>query len=137
MLALLSVKSLWILRENQRAWVDYVFTPNRMNGIVREEIDLSVTLLDERQPHPIIVTPFGSHGLHHPAAELATARGAAKSGGLLCVSSASTASMEDIAKASQGPKWFQMYLDVDEGFSREVLQRAKADRKSTRLNSSH
>jgi lactate oxidase len=116
----------WTLRENQRAWDDYVFTPNRMNGIVRDKIDLSVTLLGERQPHPLIVTPFGSHGLHHPAAELATARGAARSGALLCVSSASTASLEDIAKASPGPKWFQMYLDVDEGFSREVLQRAKA-----------
>ncbi|MGE3290032.1 MAG: alpha-hydroxy acid oxidase [Geminicoccaceae bacterium] len=116
----------WTLRENQRAWDDYLFTPHRMRGIVRDQIDLSVTLLGERLPHPFIVTPFGSHGLHHPAAELATARGAAKSGGLLCVSSASTASLEDIARASQGPKWFQIYLDVDEGFSRELLQRAKA-----------
>lgn len=116
----------WTLRENQRAWDDYVLTPNRMNGIVRDKIDLSVTLLGEKLPHPFIVTPFGSHGLHHPAAELATARGAAKSGGLLSVSSASTASMEYIAKASQGPKWFQVYLDVDEGLSRELLERAKA-----------
>lgn len=116
----------WTLRENQRAWDDYVFTPNRMNGIVRDKIDLSVTLLGENLPHPFIVTPFGSHSLHHPAGEVATAQGAAKSGGLLCVSSASTISMEDIVKASQGPKWFQVYLDVDEGFSREVLQRAKA-----------
>jgi lactate oxidase len=68
---------------------------------------------------------MGSHGLVHPAAEVATAQGAAKSGGLLCVSSASTASMEDIGKASSGPKWFQMYLVVDEGQSREVLQRVK------------
>ena len=116
----------WTLRENQRAWDDYVFTPNRMNGIVRDKIDLSVTLLGETLPHPFIVTPFGSHSLHHPAGEVATAQGAAKSGGLLCVSSASTISMEEIVKASQGPKWFQVYLDVDEGFSREVLQRAKA-----------
>jgi lactate oxidase len=56
---------------------------------------------------------------------LATAAGAARSGGLLCVSSASTASLEEIGKASDGPKWFQMYLNVDEGLSREVLQRVK------------
>lgn len=116
----------WTLAENQRAWDDYVMTPNRMQGIVREEIDLSVNLLGTQLPHPLIITPFGSHGLHHPAAELATAKGAAKTGGLLSVSSASTASLEDIAKASDGPKWFQIYLDVDEGFSRELLQRAKA-----------
>src|SRR5690606_394535 len=32
---------------------------------------------------------------------------------------------EEIGKASNGPKWFQMYLTVDEGESREVLQRVK------------
>ncbi|OQM73406.1 hypothetical protein BFN67_08925 [Pseudaminobacter manganicus] len=68
---------------------------------------------------------MGSHGLVHPAAEVATAEGAAKSGGLLSVSSASTAAMEDIAKASTGPKWFQMYLTVDRGESKEVLERAR------------
>lgn len=116
----------WTLNENQRAWGDYVFTPHRMNGIVREKIDLSIELLGLRLPHPFIITPFGSHGLHHPLAEVATVRGAAKSGGLSAVSSASTAAMEDIAKASQTPKWFQIYLDPDEGRSRELLQRARA-----------
>ncbi|MBP6018854.1 MAG: alpha-hydroxy-acid oxidizing protein [Burkholderiaceae bacterium] len=115
----------WTLGENRRAFGDYAFTPHRMQGIVREKIDTSVTLLGEKLPHPIIVTPFGSHGLHHPAGEVATAQGAAKSGALLTVSSASTRSMEDIAKASVGPKWFQMYLNVDEGQSKEVLQRAR------------
>ena len=116
----------WTLRENQRAWDDWSLNAHRMGGIVRTKIDTSVTLLGERLPHPIIVTPFGSHGLHHIAGEVATAQGAAKSGGLLTVSSASTQSMEDIAAASTGPKWFQMYLNVDEGLSREVLQRVRA-----------
>lgn len=115
----------WTLRENRRAFGDYVFTPHRMQGVVREKIDTSVTLLGEKLPHPVIVTPFGSHGLHHPAGEVATAEGAARSGALLTVSSASTRSMEDIAKASKGPKWFQMYLTVDAGQSKEVLQRAR------------
>lgn len=116
----------WTLKENQRAWGDYVFTPHRMNGIVRDRIDLSVELLGLKLPHPFIVTPFGSHALHHPLGEVATVRGAARSGGLACVSSASTASLEDIAKASDAPKWFQIYLDVDDGKSRELLLRAKA-----------
>lgn len=113
----------WTLRENQYAWSDWALNPHRMGGVVRDKIDTSVTLLGEKLPHPLLVTPFGSHGLHHPEAEVATARGAAMSGALACFSSASTASLEDIAKASSGPKWFQMYLNVDEGISREVLQR--------------
>jgi lactate oxidase len=35
-------------------------------------------------------------------------------------------SLEDIAAASDGPKWFQLYVPRDEGFARELLQRAKA-----------
>jgi L-lactate oxidase len=116
----------WTLRENRRAFDDFTFTPQRLRGVVRESIDTSVELLGERLAHPIIVTPFGSHGLHHPAAELATAEGAQRANGLLSVSSASTASLEDIAAATAGPKWFQMYLNVDEGQSREVLQRVPA-----------
>lgn len=116
----------WTLAENQRAWGDYAFVPQRMQGVVRDKIDLSVDLLGLRLPHPFIITPFGSHGLHHPLAEVATAQGIAKSGGLLTVSSSSTASMDDIAKASDGPKWFQIYMTTDDGFTRTVLQRAKA-----------
>src|SRR4029453_1604712 len=41
------------------------------------------------------------------------------------VSSASTATVEEIGKATAGPKWFQMYLNVDQGISRELLQRVK------------
>ena len=115
----------WTLHENRRAFDDTVFAPHRMRGIVRDKIDTSITVLGEKLPHPVFVAPMGSHGLVHPAAEVATAQGAARSGALLSVSSASTASMEDIAKASSGVKWFQMYLNVDKGLSKEVLQRAR------------
>jgi lactate oxidase len=116
----------WTLRENRRAFGDYVFAPHRMSGIVRERIETSITMLGERFPHPVFISPMGNHGLVHPEAEIATAEGAARSGGLLCVSSSSTATLEDIAKASSGPKWFQIYLNVDHGISKELLQRAKA-----------
>jgi lactate oxidase len=115
----------WTLRENLRAFGDYVFLPHRMGGVVRDRIDTSITLLGVKLPHPILITPMGSHGLVHPAAEIATAEGAARSGALLSVSSASTAAMEEIGGATDAPKWFQMYLNVDEGLSREVLQRVR------------
>lgn len=115
----------WTLHENLRAFNDYVFTPHRMGGVVRDKIDTSITILGETLPHPILISPMGSHALVHPEGEVATAEGAARSGTLLCVSSASTRSLEDIAKASSGPKWFQMYLNVDMGLSRELLQRVR------------
>jgi lactate oxidase len=116
----------WTLRENRRAFNDYVFTPHRMGGVVRDTIDTSVTMLGEKLLHPVFVTPMGSHALVHPEGEVATAQGAAKAGALLAVSSASTRSLEDIAQAAAGPKWFQIYLNTDMGLSRELLQRARA-----------
>ena len=96
----------WTLRENRRAFEDYVFTPHRMGGVVREKIDLSITMLGAKLDAPVLITPMGSHGLVHPEGEVATAEGAARTGTLLTVSSASTRSMEYIAKASTAPKWF-------------------------------
>jgi L-lactate oxidase len=74
----------------------------------------------------VFVTPMGSHALVHPYGEVATAQGTARGDALLSVSSASTRTMEDIAQASSGPKWFQIYLNTDMGLSREQLQRARA-----------
>jgi L-lactate oxidase len=118
----------WTLRANRRAFDGYALNPHRMAGIGRDSVDTSITLLGERLPHPILVSPMGSHGLVHPEAEAATARGMARSGGLLCISSSSTIAMEEVAKASSTPKWFQIYLDTDDGLSRETLQRARAAR---------
>jgi L-lactate oxidase len=42
------------------------------------------------------------------------------------VSSVSQLSVEDIAAATDGPKWFQLYIPNDREFAREMLQRAKA-----------
>jgi hypothetical protein len=47
----------WTLRENRRAFGDYAFSPHRMGGVVRDRIDTSVTLLGEKLPHPILVSP--------------------------------------------------------------------------------
>lgn len=95
----------WTLRENRRAFGDYVFTPNRMGGIVRDKIDTSITLVGEKLRSPIIVSPMGSHGLVHPEGEVATVQGAAKTGTLVAVSSASTRSMEDIARSVVARSW--------------------------------
>ena len=47
-------------------------------------------------------------------------------GTLFQVPSQSTLTLEEIAKASPGPKWFQIYFPNDQGVARELLQRAKA-----------
>lgn len=116
----------WTLRENRRAFTDHAFAPHRLTGTVVSGIDTSIELLGVKSPHPIIVTPMGSHAISHPLGEVATVRGAAAAGGIFTLSGASTRSMEDVAAAADNAKWFQVYLHPDMGISRAQLQRAKA-----------
>jgi len=75
---------------------------------------------------PIITAPMGAHGLAHVSAEAGTARCTAEAGTLMTVSTAANMTIEDIAAATKGPKWFQIYLHEDQAVSRDLLQRAEA-----------
>ncbi len=69
---------------------------------------------------------MGAHMFVHPEGEVIAAAGAEKAGALYESSGASNRSLEDIAKASKGPKWFQLYFNADAGVTRSLLERAKA-----------
>ena len=101
-------------------------SPRRLQGVSNEKIDLSTTILGHKLPAPMITCPMGGHGSFHADAEVATAGGTGAAGTLYVSSGASTRPMEDIAKATQGPKWFQIYMNRDMELNRWLVQRAKA-----------
>ncbi|NIE77473.1 hypothetical protein F3J45_23860 [Pantoea sp. Ap-967] len=112
------------LRENRTAF-SRVFVDQRiLSGTVVQSLDTQI--LGSQARAPIMVSAMAAHGLVHADAESATARGAEAFGTLLGVSTVATQSLEQIAAASPGDKWFQCYLTRDSGFNRELLQRAKA-----------
>jgi 4-hydroxymandelate oxidase len=88
-------------------------------------VDLSTTVLGQRIAFPIMVDPAGNHGRAHPEAELATARAAGATGTVMILSSGSTRSLEEVAKAATGPIWFQQYLYKDRGLTKQMAQRAQ------------
>jgi 4-hydroxymandelate oxidase len=73
---------------------------------------------------PVLVAPWAFQGLADPEGEVATARGAAHAGTLLVLSSGASRQLEEVAKATDAPKWFQLYVYRDRGFTREMLRRA-------------
>jgi isopentenyl diphosphate isomerase/L-lactate dehydrogenase-like FMN-dependent dehydrogenase len=75
---------------------------------------------------PVITAPMGAQGLAHVSGELGTARGTADAGTLMTVSTAANQTLEDVAAASSGPKWFQLYLQDDRALSRDLIRRAEA-----------
>ena len=114
----------WTMRENMAAFNRWVINPDFMNGT--GSADTTATLLGTKLSYPVITAPVGNQGSVHAQADLPNVRGTNAAGTLYCVSSVSQLSVEDIAMASEGPKWFQLYIPKDRGFAREMLQRAKA-----------
>lgn len=114
----------WTLRENRLAFDRHQMRPHYLVG--KEAPDLRTTLLGSEISLPIITAPMGAHGLAHVSAEEGTSRGTSDAGTLMTASTAANKTIEAIAAATKGPKWFQLYLHDDRGPSRELLQRAKA-----------
>ena len=116
----------WTLAENRRAFNDYPIATHRLRGVDSKSIELGVHLLGHDLPYPILVAPSGAHLFVHPGAEAVTAGGASRAGALYTASGASNLPLEAIAQATSGPKWFQVYLNADDGVTRDILLRAKA-----------
>jgi lactate oxidase len=116
----------WTYRENRRAFGDFPIMPHRLRAIPAEAIDQRVTLLGHELPLPIITCPVGSQGMIHATAELSTAGGTGMAGSLYVMSGAANQTMEAVAGATSGPKWFQIYMNRDMGINRWLVQRAKA-----------
>jgi L-lactate oxidase len=113
-------------RENRRAFNDYPIMPRRLQGISAEAIDLRTKLLEHDLPIPVITCPMGGHGMFHVDAEVATAGGTGLAGTLYVSSGAANKPLEDIAKATPAPKWFQIYMNRDMEINRWLVQRARA-----------
>ena len=111
------------LADNLAAWARLRLRPRVLRDVRR--VDTATTLLGAPVPTPILVAPTGYHGLVHPEGELATAAGAAAAGSLMVVSTQANRSLEEVARHVPGaPRWFQVYVNVDHGFTEELVSRA-------------
>jgi lactate oxidase len=114
----------WTMRENLAAFNRTVIVPNYLSG--NGTPDTSTTLLGSQLPFPVIAAPVGFQGSMHAQKEMPTVKGAGLAGTLYVASSVTQMSLEDIATASTGDKWFQPYIPSSRPFAIEMLQRAKA-----------
>ena len=87
--------------------------------------DLSTEILGEQMGLPFGIAPMGMCALSWPNADQHMARAAASRKMPLCVSTASSATLETIIEAAEGYAWFQLYADQSAEFVDELVQRAK------------
>ena len=114
------------LRRNTAAFDDYAFMPRTLSDV--SSMDTSTTLFGKRIKLPLILSPTGMSRLFHHAAEPAVARAAARAGTIYSLSTMATTRLEDIARVSDGPKMFQVYLFKDKGLTAEFVERCGAAR---------
>jgi 4-hydroxymandelate oxidase len=111
------------LRENREAFSRIPIYYKVLVDVSRR--DLSVTLFGDTLSMPVFVAPTAFHKLAHADGELATVRAASTHGTLMVISSLSTTCVEDIAREAKGPLWFQLYINKDRGFTRELVARVE------------
>ena len=75
---------------------------------------------------PILLAPVAFQKLVHPDGELATALAASAQKAGMIVSTQASVLLEDVARQAQAPLWFQLYIQPDRGFTRELVQRAQS-----------
>jgi 4-hydroxymandelate oxidase len=90
------------------------------------KLDTRITLFGQQLPFPIILAPTGAQSFVFPEGELEVARGAAASEAILVISSSASIRVEEVAKHASGPTWFQLYVQRDRAFTRDLVQRAEA-----------
>ena len=112
------------VRRNRRA-VDRLAIRQDILVDVRE-IDLRTSLLGMSLSWPVAIAPMGGLVLFHPEGDREMARGAAHGDTLQFLSGASGWSVEDVAKASPGPKMFQLYHHGDRTWAADLLSRVEA-----------
>jgi len=96
------------LRANCRAFEAVTLRPRC--AVATPLCDLRTTVLGTSVAMPLILAPVGSCRLMFPRGEEAAARAAGEAGIICTLSTLSGCRLEDVAAASGGPVWYQLYL---------------------------
>src|SRR5438876_2587968 len=112
------------LRANCGAYETVTFRPRC--AVATPACDLQITVLGTPLSMPLILAPVGSSRLMYPRGEEAAARAAGAAGIAYALSTLSGCRLEDVAAASKGPVWYQLYLVGGRDCALSAIKRAKA-----------
>ena len=112
------------LRKNRAAFEAIRLRPRALGDV--DSCDIGTTVLGQRMSMPVLLAPCGYSRMVHREAEMATGRAAQEAGTIFCLSTVTSFPLEDVARASAGPKWFQLYPPADPDECRKLVERAKA-----------
>jgi L-lactate dehydrogenase (cytochrome) len=114
------------LAANCRAFEQVMFRPR--SAVALPSVNLRATVLGSDLALPLLLAPVGSSRMFFPRGEEVAAREAGRAGTIYILSTLSGCRLEDVAAASTGPVWYQLYLLGGRDASLATIARAKAAR---------
>lgn len=111
------------LRRNRLGFDQLAFRPRILVDV--STIDTSTTLLGNKMRIPVILAPIGSQQVFTSEGGIAATKAANEFGILDTISSVTEPSLEDISSAANNPKIFQLYLNGDWTWTKEMIARIK------------
>ena len=118
------------LRASVSSWQQHWLMPRVLRDVSTVDTRVRLPGLPETvAATPIAVAPTGFQGLAHSEGEIATARGAARAGALMVLSTRSSMKIEEVAEAvasEGGAWWFQVYVMKDRTLTARLVERAVA-----------
>jgi L-lactate dehydrogenase (cytochrome) len=87
---------------------------------------IASTMLGLPVSMPVALAPVGMTGMQYADGEILAAKAAKEFGLPFCLSTMSICSMEEVAKHTKHPFWFQLYVMRDKKFVSSLIERAKA-----------
>ncbi|GAA2666858.1 lactate 2-monooxygenase [Streptomyces lunalinharesii] len=112
-------------RANRAAFDGHRLVPRMLRDAT--DRDLRTTVLGSELAAPVLLAPIGVQTVVHPDGELATARAAQATGIPMVLSTASSHTIEEAARANgDGQRWFQLYWPHDDEVTASILARARA-----------
>lgn len=111
------------LRDNLAAFRRLALRPRVLQDLAGGNTQLS--LFGQTFLHPILLAPVAFQALAHPEAERASALGASAMQAGMVVSTQASTLLEDIAATASSPLWFQLYIQPDRDFTRDLVARAE------------
>ena len=111
------------LADNMAAFGRWRLRPRMLVDV--GSVTTRTTILGDDVSMPILVAPTAFQRLAHPDGDLATARGAAAAGTVMCLSTLGGASPSQLREAApDGRLWFQLYWSRDRGFTQALVESA-------------
>ncbi|HLF77907.1 MAG TPA: alpha-hydroxy acid oxidase [Dehalococcoidia bacterium] len=111
------------LRRNRLALDRLAFRPRVLANV--SNIDTSMTFLGGRLRIPVILGPIGSMQHLSPDGAIGFAKAAVQYGTVMSMAQMTPPSLEEVAAATDAPKLFQMYVQGDIEWARQLLARVR------------